>query len=205
MQTKIYLVLLQMYTAFQTVFFCNTIRIVTILISKLCFCGLPTLFAKEKYFFSSSSSFQEPCICMSLSHSSTTCLDWGRGGIIHIALGQAILQWKAERWRAEGQWASCYHVPMAWGRLDPGKEFSLLLILLLLRGWVLHWNLFCKIWEWKEDTARSMHWGASQCQPWLLYPMQHCNLSVQGGLGSTWSTLVPLKNHNLGMRHQFFR
>lgn len=34
---------------------------------------------------------------MSLSHSSTTCLDSGRGGIIYIALGQAILQWKAER------------------------------------------------------------------------------------------------------------
>lgn len=65
----------------------------------------------KKYFFSSSSSFQEPCICMSLSHSSTTRLDWGRGGIIHIALGQAILQCKAERWRAEGQRACCTTCP----------------------------------------------------------------------------------------------
>lgn len=91
----------------------------------------------------------------------------------------SVQGWKVESWRAA---SLLYHVPMAWGRLGPGKEFSLLLILLLLLGWVLHWHLFCKIWEWKEDTARSMPWGASPCQAWLLYPMQHCSLSVQGGL-----------------------
>lgn len=144
---------------------------------------------------------------MSLSHSSTTCLDSGRGGIIYIALGQAILQWKAERCTAEGQWASCSTCPWYGGGWSHERSSA-------------YWSYFyfsdaeCYI-----ETSFAKFGNKKKMQQCPCIEVQVsaspgcctlCSIAIsqfKGGLEVlTWSSLVPLKtSHNLRMKHQFFR